>query len=173
MKTIVMFLMAVIMVNFTVTAATQKGSTTKKIQTVRIVKKGKAPRKVVNVTPVPVSDSLIKSLVKVETGGDRTKIGNAGEIGILQILPCVIDDVNNLVEHKKTYVIDDALDDAKAKEICRKYLGYWGAVYQKREGMKVTDQILSRIWNGGPTGYKKYATVCYWTKVNKALRSIA
>jgi hypothetical protein len=39
----------------------------------------------------------------------------------------------------------------------------------KRLGRPVTDQDRARIWNGGPNGYKKKATLGYWAKVRKEL----
>ena len=33
----------------------------------------------------------------------------------------------------------------------------------------VTDEDRARIWNGGPNGYKKQATVKYWKKVKEHL----
>jgi hypothetical protein len=32
-----------------------------------------------------------------------------------------------------------------------------------------TDEEAARIWNGGPTGHRKLATVTYWNKVKKHL----
>jgi hypothetical protein len=32
-----------------------------------------------------------------------------------------------------------------------------------------SDEVLARIHNGGPKGYKKTATVKYWNKVKKEL----
>lgn len=122
---------------------------------------------------VSVSDNLINALVKVESGGDNTKIGKLGEIGILQIRPCIIEDVNRV--YKTKYVFSDAKDNRKAKDICRKYLTYWGNHYQKKTGKVATNQILSKIWNGGPNGPNKKTSYViaalntYWNKVSAAL----
>jgi hypothetical protein len=45
------------------------------------------------------------------------------------------------------------------------------AIYAKPErlGRTVTDEDRARIWNGGPTGYKRKTTKGYWGKVQKHL----
>lgn len=122
---------------------------------------------------VIVTDKLIDALVQVESKGDSKKIGKLGELGILQIRECVIHDVNRI--YKTNYVLDDARDDKKSKEICRKYLKYWGRHYERKTGQKATNKILSKIWNGGPNGpYKKTAYAIssldrYWRKVKVQL----
>lgn len=40
---------------------------------------------------------------------------------------------------------------------------------KKRVGI-ATPEIKSRIWNGGPNGHKKDATIPYWSKVQKWLK---
>jgi hypothetical protein len=37
-------------------------------------------------------------------------------------------------------------------------------------GKQPTDEVFARMHNGGPTGYKKSATIEYWQKVKKELR---
>ena len=122
-----------------------------------------------------ISDSLLNTLITIESNGDSTKIGKSGELGVLQIKQCVIDDVNNFVEKKKTYTIEDVLDEKKAREICKKYLTYWAYINPKsphKLGKKVNNEILSKIWNGGPNGWKKSSTNDYWLNV-KSLLNIA
>ena len=120
-----------------------------------------------------VTDRLIDALVKVESGGDSTKVGKLGELGILQIRQCVIDDVNRI--YKTKYVLADAKNDAKAKDICRKYLTHWGSHYQRKTGKVATNEVLSKIWNGGPNGWRKKTTYVitnldkYWKKVQQEL----
>jgi len=87
--------------------------------------------------------------------------GDGGKaLGVLQIRQEVIDDVNRI--YKTKYVHTDALNKTKAFEICKLYLKHWGARYRKETGLAPTDEVLARIWNGGPKGWKKTATVKYW-----------
>lgn len=39
-------------------------------------------------------------------------------------------------------------------------------------GHPVIDQDRTRIWNGGPIGWKKNATLGYWAKVNKQIEAV-
>jgi hypothetical protein len=47
------------------------------------------------------------------------------------------------------------------------YLKYYGNVYRKETGKDPTVEVLVRIFNGGPTGYKREATKRYATKFAK------
>lgn len=76
----------------------------------------------------------------------------------------VIDDVRNWGYN---YVYNDRWNCAKSKEICRIYLGRYATA--SRIGRAVTDQDRARIWNGGPNGWNKQATVGYWNKVKQHL----
>lgn len=116
-----------------------------------------------------VTDALINALIQVESNGDSTKVGKLGELGILQIRECVIKDVNRI--YKTTYTLEDAKDNEKAKDICRKYLTHWGRHYEIKTGLKADNKVLSKIWNGGPKGPWKDTVyiIAYWNKVQKQL----
>ena len=113
------------------------------------------------------SDRLIDALVKVESNGDPRAVGDSGRaLGCLQIWQCVIDDVNQVSRVKYTHA--DAFDPAKARAICRAYLARYATA--KRLGREPTDEDFARIWNGGPAGWKKKATLSYWHKVAAVLK---
>lgn len=112
------------------------------------------------------SDRLIDALVKVESNGDPRAIGDNGKaLGCLQIWSVVVQDVNEVSRVKYTHA--DAFDPAKARAICRAYLARYATA--KRLGREPTDEDFARIWNGGPNGHKKKATVSYWHKVAAVL----
>ena len=116
------------------------------------------------------SDKLINALVKVESNGNSAAVGDGGKaVGVLQIHQGVVDDVNRIC--KTTYTYADRKDAKKSREMCRKFLTHWGRHYQKKTKNVATDEVLSRIWNGGPRGWKNPATNKYWNKVKKALGS--
>lgn len=85
----------------------------------------------------------------------------------LQIREICVNDVNRI--YKTNYDIYDAYDLTTSKEIAYLYLLYWGNQYEKKTGRKPTYEVYSRIWNGGPSGWKKKATIPYWNKVKKVL----
>lgn len=121
------------------------------------------------VTPVQgqVSDGLIAALTQVESNGKANAIGDSGRAkGILQVWQVVIVDVNRAYGTRYTH--DDAFNPVAARDICRKYIDLYAT--SKRLGRAVTDEDRARIWNGGPSGWKKPSTLKYWAKVKAALR---
>ena len=112
------------------------------------------------------SDKLINALIKVESNGNVLAVGDNGNaVGCLQIWKIVVDDVNGFSKTKYTY--EDRKSKSKSIEICKAYLNWYGKVYQKNTGKVPTNSVYARIWNGGPSGYKKSATIKYWNKVAK------
>lgn len=106
---------------------------------------------------------LIPILMTVESGNDPNAVGDAGlAVGVLQIHPCVIEDVNRI--YKKDYKLADRFDVEKSEEICRLYLQHYANYYENP-----TAKTLARIWNGGPMGPKKSSTEKYWFKVRLAI----
>ena len=106
----------------------------------------------------------IDVLCKVESNNDPKAVGDNGKaLGILQIWKTYIDDVNRI--YKTSYKHSDALNPELAKEITKKYLAFYGKLYEKRTGKPITYEILAKIHNGGPAGYKNPNTNKYWTKV--------
>lgn len=82
-------------------------------------------------------------------------------IGIAQIRPIFVDDCNRIIGFKKwTYVDRWRVDKSRQMFDC--YLGRYGKD-KSLEGK-------SRIFNGGPKGDKKKATLNYWSKVKKELK---
>ncbi len=106
---------------------------------------------------------LIPILMTVESGNDPNAVGDAGlAVGVLQIHPCVIEDVNRI--YQKEYKLADRFDVEKSEEICRLYLQHYANYYENP-----TAKTLSRVWNGGPMGPKKSDTGKYWLKVRLAI----
>jgi hypothetical protein len=66
------------------------------------------------------------------------------------------------------YVIGDANNPTKARQIMEDYLKLYGDAYTKKTGLPATDEIKARIWNGGPNGWNKNATIPYWQKIQAA-----
>jgi len=109
-----------------------------------------------------ITEILIAAIILVESGGNNLAVGDEGKaIGCLQIHKEVIDDVNRV--YRTNYVWpDSAFDRLFSVAICRLYLKHYAPAH-------ATSKQLARIWNGGPKGYKKSATLKYWNKVNSKL----
>lgn len=106
---------------------------------------------------------LFTILCFVESTNNPLAVGDLGEIGIVQILDPVIEDVNKIFNTE--YNIEDCYDVEKSRDIFKKYLHHYGTYYEKTTGCEADYKILSRIWNGGPKGYEKESTLPYWDKV--------
>jgi hypothetical protein len=111
-----------------------------------------------------VSDRLLNAIEQVESHGNASAIGDQGRaLGSMQIWQCVVTDANRIAG--TNYKHADAFDREKARTMARAYLNYYG----RRIGHAPTDQDYARIWNGGPSGHKKTATLGYWAKIKKEL----
>lgn len=111
-------------------------------------------------------DRLIPALIAVESNGRDSAVGDNGRAkGALQIWQVVVTDVNRAYGTRYTH--DDAFVREHAVAICKMYL----AIYctPERLGRTPTLADAARIWNGGPSGHKKSATLAYWQKVQKHL----
>ena len=116
---------------------------------------------ILNATP---SNKLIDAICKVESNNVMYIVGDNGKaIGCLQIWKTVVDDVNKYSKVKYTYA--DRYDKVKSYEMFKLYIGHYAT--QKRLGRKPTNEDMARIWNGGPNGYKKTATIKYWNRVKR------
>lgn len=127
------------------------------------------PTPIVQKAPEKIDiDKLLDVLQYVESKNDAKAIGDGGKaFGILQIWEGVIKDVNRV--YKTNYKHEDAFDPVKARDIAKKYLHYYGYIYSRNEKQAPTYEVLARIWNGGPKGYRKTATDKYWKAVEDRL----
>ena len=114
---------------------------------------------VVKVTPI-IQDRLIEAIIHVESRGDSMAY-NAGEdaVGVLQIRPIMMREVNRLLGYNK-YTLDDRWSKSKSIEMFNVI---------KDHTTNPTNEILARNWNGGWSGYKKKSTLKYWQKVKTQL----
>ena len=116
-------------------------------------------------------DRLIPALIAVESDGNVDAVGDNGEaVGILQIHKCVVDDLNIwLAKDEPHYIYADRFDPHYSKLMCIRYLKHYSRQYERTTGKHATLEVLARIWNGGPNGWKKKSTEKYWLKVKKEL----
>ena len=115
-----------------------------------------------------VSDKLLNALSIVESNNNPQAIRyGENSCGILQIRKICLDDVNRI--YGTSYKHSDAFDPASARTIAKLYLKFYCKVYEKETGFKADDEVASRIWNGGPDGWRKNSTKKYWNKVKKHL----
>lgn len=110
--------------------------------------------------------ALIPALIQVESSGRDHVTGDNGQaIGPLQIHRVLLEDVNRI--YGTTYTHKDMFNRVKAVDVCKKYLTFYGS--EKRLGRPPTTEDYARIWNGGPNGWNRKATIRYWQKVKTHL----
>jgi len=109
---------------------------------------------------LPVRAGLWEAVCAVESGGNPRAVGdNSLAVGIAQIHPIMVREANRLAGTK--YTLKDRLDPVKSKAIFTIYVEHYG------KGKSL--EYKARLWNGGPTGPKKQATLKYWNKIKAKL----
>lgn len=86
---------------------------------------------------------IIEALCVVESGGNPAAI-NGQCVGILQITPVLIEDLNRLAGREK-WRLEDRLNQAKSKVMAMDYLLHYGSGNMTIAG-------LAMPWKKGPTG---------------------
>lgn len=104
--------------------------------------------------------ALLAALLAVESGGNDLAVGDHGRaLGALQIHASVVLDVNR--RHGTTYRHAEMHDRAKAVRVCGLYLQTYAP--------NATPEVQARVWNGGPRGASKPATMGYWARVKREM----
>ena len=108
---------------------------------------------------------LIHAIHMVETGGKLGPIrgDNGAALGPLQIHRGCWQDANIGGQYSQ------CADLEYSKRVFRAYMKRYAT--EKRLGRVPTFEDMARIWNGGPNGFKKSATVKYWNKVKCAMKN--
>lgn len=123
-------------------------------------------------TPQPKM-KLVDALIQIESQGNDNAIGDKHltdkAYGCLQIRKPCVDDVNKVFG--TNYKAEDCLGNRqKSLYIFDRYMELYAV--ERKLGRPVTDEDRARIWNGGPTGYKRDSTIPYWEKAEKLLNKI-
>ena len=117
-------------------------------------------------------DNLIEALIQVESEGIEDIHGDTGlkegpSVGVLQIRPIMVREVNRILKIQKIikkYKLKDRYSRKKSIEM----FNIWREFYHPDGNF----EVISRTWNGGPRGYLKKSTVGYWMEVQNELSLI-
>ena len=132
------------------------------------------PIKPIVIEPIviePEITSLIDALIIVESQGNDSAVGDthlgSPSIGVLQIRPIMVREVNRILKLKGTkhrYKMSDRWDRDKSIEMFR--------IWQEFHHDDSNYEEIARSWNGGPKGPKNPKTYSYWKKVENQLASL-
>jgi len=129
---------------------------------------------------------LFEAIVSVESGGDAWAVnlndGGSPSVGCAQMKAIFIAEVNRILGREIFFCNDRYASKGEAtawEEDCRYherecYLAFWiyerhYADYWRAKGATINYEFATRIFNGGPEGWRKDATLPYWNKVKATL----
>jgi hypothetical protein len=124
-----------------------------------------------------LDNRLWTAIVAVESGGDPAASNPAsGALGVAQICETCVDDCNRIARRQKLdvqFTLADRRSPDRARQMWDLYLTYYGRQYEQATGQPATNEVYARIWNGGPSGWRKESTTEYWTRVREIMDSCA
>ena len=110
------------------------------------------------------ADLLWQAICMVESGGDhRAYNQRENAAGIGQIRPILVRDCNRICGYER-FTLEDRWKPRRSREMFETFVSHYS-----RTG---TDEEAARLWNGGPRGPHKGATLTYWRKVQAAMKKM-
>jgi len=101
-------------------------------------------------------NKIIIAIVNYESSGNTNAVNHReNAVGILQIRPIMVKEVNRLSDIK--FTLRDRYDSIKSVKMFK--------IYQKHFNPKWNFERACRLWNGGRSGMRKQATIKYYKKV--------
>ena len=98
---------------------------------------------------------IVNSIIQIES--ENNSIARNGDnIGILQIRPIMVYEINRILGYKK-YKLRDRFDPIKSIEMFK--------IYTNHHTPDWTLELVARRWNGGHNGELKLSTLNYYLKV--------
>jgi hypothetical protein len=117
-----------------------------------------------------LKDVLYSSIVWVESKGNANAKSRDGSVGIIQIKPVMVKEVNRICKIQgidKRFTLADRNNPYKSAEMFWIYQEFYNPDLNLDSLSKEDMAVLARKWNGGPKGHLKRATKKYWKKVSK------
>ena len=149
------------------------GASYKSKEVVKVVELEPKPIQPILVEEIQVPEiyDLVNALIIVESQGNDSAVGDThlGEpsIGVLQIRPIMVREVNRILKMKGTkhrYKMSDRWDREKSIEMF--------LIWKEFHHDDSDYEEIARSWNGGPKGPKNPRTYNYWKKVENQLASL-
>jgi hypothetical protein len=107
----------------------------------------------------------LQAIIYTETSGgaNRYNPGETQAVGILQIHPIMVQDINRILGFEK-YQLSDRLSDKKSIEMFE--------VFQSHYNPTMNFEKMAKTWCGGPKGMKKAGTLNYYQKALNQLNQV-
>ena len=102
-----------------------------------------------------IKNNIIESIIQIESESDSFAI-NGDNLGILQIRPIMVYEVNRILGYKK-YRLKDRFDPIKSIEMFK--------IYTNHHTPDWNLELVARRWNGGYNGELKLSTLNYYLKI--------
>ena len=107
-------------------------------------------------------DQLMDAIAAVES--DR----GATSSNVYQLKPIYVDDVRRITGQRISF--EQAVGDPAVSRACiEAYWDYYGYRYYRLTLRRANAEVLARIHNGGPDGWRKSSTISYWRRVRAVL----
>jgi len=104
---------------------------------------------------------IISTIIEIESE-NRHLIINNDMVGILQIRPIMVREVNDILGFEK-FTLNDRFDSIKSIEMFKVFTNYHTPNWELN--------LVCRKWNGGENGHLKLETINYYNKVKKKLNN--
>lgn len=119
----------------------------------------------------PMPDDLIPlvlAIAEVESGGNANAIGDDGlAVGLMQIQPIMVEDVNRILEMRGSDKRYTTLDRYSPELSIRMFWVY--TIHYAEHHDDFSFEGIARRWNGGPDGHLEETTLEYWERVQRIL----
>lgn len=113
--------------------------------------KCRSPELLLYIEKQAIWELFILALIEVESGGDSTCVGMDDDVGILQITPICIKEVNRILGTQK-YTLIDRYSPKKSLEIFY--------IIQAHKNPRLDTRLAARIWN-------PIVPTCYYEKIER------
>lgn len=117
-----------------------------------------------------MKDVLYSSIVWVESKGNANAKSRDGSVGIIQIKPVMVKEVNRICKIQgleKKFTLADRKNPRKSAEMFWIYQEFYNPDLNLDSLSEKDMAVLARKWNGGPNGDRKRSTKKYWRKVSR------
>jgi hypothetical protein len=121
---------------------------------------------------IEMKDVLFSSIAWIESSHNPKAKSKDGSVGIVQIKPVMVKEVNRICQLKgidRHFTLADRQSKSKSKQMFWIYQEFYNPSVDFDKLSPKQMELMARKWNGGPKGHQKNATKKYWRKVEKRM----